>query len=235
MARLACFLVLAVARVVAGGGYGNDVTEPPPPPPAPTYAPEEVEPAPTDAPYYVYDAPAMEPAAIEYPTYPEYPIDEPIIEPMTEAPATEAPAGTEAPMEIIDDMPLTEEITYAEPMEPEPTADGGYRRRFRKRKVKRTFALKRATESDLGLRFIKNCRDRNPKCDFWASLTAVRRNGRVVRVDECRTNPMMSSMEGCPRACDVCTPNIVEWKLRRRNARVLRRRRLARLAKKKNL
>jgi hypothetical protein len=178
------------------------------------------------APMYYNDAPAAPAAGTEAPAE-AAPVTEAVYYDTTVAPTEEV-----ADTEIIADIPLTEEISYTEPAPPVEMPGGGYKKRFRVRKVKRTFALKRATESDIALRFQKNCADRNPRCDFWASLTAVRKDGRVVRVDECRSNPMMRTMEGCPRACDVCTPNLVEWKLRRRNAMVLRRRRLA---KKKNL
>lgn len=241
MARLLYVLALAaVAGCALGGGYGNDVTEPPPPPPAPTYGPVEPEAAPTEAPIYYYDAPAPaeEEAPIEEEAAPEAPeIDEAeyIPEPAyyapepaaeeEEAPIEEAPAD-----EIIEDIPLTETISYMEEIAPieDPAAPGGYRKRFRRRKVKRTFALKRASESDLRLRLIKNCRDNHPRCSVWAGIKAVKTaDGQIRRVNECRTNPFMTTMEGCPRSCGVCTPNPVEFKLRRRNARVLRRRRLA--------
>jgi hypothetical protein len=201
------------------------------------------EPPTIDPPYYYDDAP-MEPipepevdasypddseAATDAPTYEEPPV---IVDVFPEYPEDDmAPALDEIPEEVlIDDMPMEETITYMEEIAPvaDPSAPGGYRKRFRRRKVKRRFALKRASESDLRLRFIKNCRDRHPRCPVWAGIKAVRTSeGKIVRVDECRTNPFMTTMEGCPRSCGVCTPNLVEFKLRRRNARVLRRRRLA--------
>jgi hypothetical protein len=209
--------------------------EPPMEEEIPAYEPLEEYPL-EPLPEYPEEIPLEEPLPPlpEYPEYPAYPI-EPLVDPIDYELYPEPAPIEPMPEEIVEDIPLVEEISYVEPAPMPPMDEGGYRRKNRRmvrKKVKRTFALKRAAESDLRLRFIENCRDKNPKCDFWASLTAVRKDGKVIRVNECRTNPFMRTMEGCPRACDVCTPNRVEWNLRRRNARILRRRRLA---KKKNL
>lgn len=92
---------------------------------------------------------------------------------------------------------------------PAPPPAPPYRPRFGRKRSRDPLAKLRAARRRA--HFVRGCRDKDPRCAFWAAQTkgalVLDREGRLARLpkDHCEWNPFLRTMAGCPLSCGTCT------------------------------